>query len=513
MRKVRSARNKIMLHPMMAFLLLTLIVIVLSGILNLFGASESYNTVNSVTNAYQSNLVTIESLFSLRGLKYIFSNTVSNFASFAPLIMLLIALIGIGILEESGFLSSFFFVITKNVPRYIVTFCLVLLCIIFSISGDISYVVFIPIAASLFKHGRRNPLVGIIASFIAVSVGFGINLTMSGIDSALANNTTLSASIIGAYSMNSNSYLIIMILATIVSSIIITYVTESITVPRLGRFEIDEDEITVDKDKLTKKEARGLLFAGAGFVLYLIILIYNMIPYIPFGGNFLDYSQTRYIDKLFGANSFFNSGFIFVITFMFFLVGFLYGIGAKTIENHRDVCDFLSKSLDGIGKVIILIFFSSVFVSLYKYTNIGSLITAFFSNMIYKSNFTGLPLVALVIFVSIISTIFMPSLTARWEILSGTVVPLLMTSGYTPEYAQLLFSTCGTILYGLTPVMAYFVIYLAYLEKFDKTGAGVMKSIRYLIPYALFLLGMWIIILLIWTIVKLPLGIGTGVLL
>ena len=59
MRKVRSARNKIMLHPMMAFLLLTLIVIVLSGILNLFGASESYNTVNSVTNAYQSNLVTI----------------------------------------------------------------------------------------------------------------------------------------------------------------------------------------------------------------------------------------------------------------------------------------------------------------------------------------------------------------------------------------------------------------------------------------------------------------------
>ena len=131
MRKIRSARNKIMLHPMMAFLLLTLIVIVLSGILNLFGASESYNTVNSVTNAYQSNLVTIESLFSLRGLKYIFSNTVSNFASFAPLIMLLIALIGIGILEESGFLSSFFFVITKNVPRYIVTFCLVLLCIIF----------------------------------------------------------------------------------------------------------------------------------------------------------------------------------------------------------------------------------------------------------------------------------------------------------------------------------------------------------------------------------------------
>lgn len=513
MRKIRSVRNKIMLHPMMVFLLLTVIVVLLSGVLNLFGASQSYNTVNAVTDAYQSNLVTVESLFSLRGLKYVFSNTVSNFASFAPLIMLLISLIGIGILEESGFLGTFFFAITKNVPRYLVTFCLVLLCIILSITGDVSYVVLIPIAALLFKHGRRNPLVGIIATFIAISVGFGINLTMSGIESALAEKTITSASIIGTYSMSSVSYLYMMIIATIASSILITYVTENITVPRLGKFEIDEDEITVDKDRLTKKEARGLLFAGTGFVLYIFILIYNMIPYIPFGGNFLDYSQVRYIDKLFGANSFFNSGFIFVITFMFFLVGFLYGIGARTIENHRDVCDFLSKSLDGIGKIIILIFFASIFVSLYKYTNIGSLITAVFSNIIYKSNFTGLPLVALVIFVSIVTTIFMPSLTARWEILSGTVVPLLMTSGYTPEYAQMLFSTCGTILYGLTPVMAYFVIYLAYLEKYDKTGAGVMKSIKYLIPYAIAILAMWIIIILIWTVVNIPLGIGTGVLL
>ena len=513
MNRIKSFKTKVFLHPMMAIIVLIFLVIILSGILNLFGVSASYNTVNAVTGSYQSNLVTVESLFSLRGLKYIFSNTVANFSSFAPLIMLLISLIGIGILEESGFLSTFFFAVTKRLPKYVVTFILSFLCIVLSITGDVSYVIFIPMAALLFKHGRRNPLAGIIVSFISISVGFGINLFMSGIDSSLAEMTVLAAKMHGNYSMHSLGLLFIMFFASIISSILITYVCEKYTIYQLGKYEPDEEEITFDKDKLTKREVRGLLFAGIGFVIYAIILIYNIIPYVPFGGNFLDYSQSRYIDKLFGANSFFNSGFIFVITFMFFLIGFLYGLGAKTIEDHRDMCDFLSKSLDGIGKIIILIFFASVLVSLYKYTNIGSLITAIFSTVIYKSNFSGIPLVSLVMFVSLVTTIFLPSLTARWEILSGTVVPLLMTSGYTANFAQLLFSSLGTVLYGFTPIMAYYVIYLSYSDKYDRGGTGIIKSIRYLIPYVLVILAMWIVLITLWVLVGIPLGIGTNVLL
>ncbi len=513
MNRIKSFKTKVYLHPMMALIMLIFFVIILSGILNLFGVSASYNTVNSVTGSYQSNLVTVESLFSLRGLKYIFSNTVANFSSFAPLIMLLISLIGIGILEESGFLATFFFAVTKRVPKYVVTFVLSLLCVMFSITGDVSYVLFIPMAALLFKHGRRNPLAGIIVSFISISVGFGINMLMSGIDSSLAEMTVLAAKMHGNYSLSSSGLLFIMFFATIISSILITYICEKYTIYQLGKYEPDEEEITFDKDRLTKREVRGLLFAGAGFVLYMIILIYNIIPYVPFGGNFLDYSQSRYIDKLFGANSFFNSGFIFVITFMFFLIGLLYGLGAKTIEDHRDVCDFLSKSLDGIGKNIILIFFASVLVSLYKYTNIGSLITAFFSSIIYKSNFSGLPLVSLVVFVTLITTLFLPSLTARWEILSGTVVPLLMTSGYTANFAQLIFSSFGTVFYGLTPIMAYYVIYLSFSDKYDKGGTGVLKSLRYLLPYVFIILTMWIILVTLWVLVGIPLGVGTNVLL
>ena len=132
MNRIKSIKTKVFLHPMMAIIVMIFAVIIASGILNFFGASASYNTVNAVTGNNQSNLVTVESLFSLRGLKYIFSNTVSNFSSFAPLIMLLISLIGIGIMDRSGFLDTLFFVFTKKLKKSVVTFFLVLFCLLVS---------------------------------------------------------------------------------------------------------------------------------------------------------------------------------------------------------------------------------------------------------------------------------------------------------------------------------------------------------------------------------------------
>ena len=41
------------------------------------------------------------------------------------------------------------------------------------------------------------------------------------------------------------------------------------------------------KEKLTRREKRGLLLALFGATIYLLIFIYNIIPNVPFGGNFL----------------------------------------------------------------------------------------------------------------------------------------------------------------------------------------------------------------------------------
>ena len=512
MRKIKSYRDKVLLHPMMAFLFMSFVIIVLSGILDLFGASVTYNKINISTGDYESTLVTVESLLNLSGIKYIFSNTVSNFASFTPLSMLLITLLGIGIMDKTGFLDTMFFLLTKKIKKTTVTFFLVLICMLLSISGDLSFIVMIPLAALLFKYGKRNPIVGIITAFASLGFGTSINLFLNSIESGLITySEAVARTVTPGYAIDTYAYLFIMFVLLVVGSFTVTYITEKIIAPKLGKYEAaEESEVVELKEKLTRRELRGLIFALIGFFLYLIVFVYNIIPNVPFGGSLLDYSQDRYIDMLFGYDSFFNSGFVFVITFAFVLMGLLYGLGTKKINNHRDICDNLSHSLDGIGKVIVLIFFASMFISLLKYTNIGTLVTALSANIIQNSGWGGIPLILLVYVLSFVSALLTPNYITRWAIMSDSVVTVMWSQGFSPEFAQLVFSAGSSLGYAITPAMAYFVIYLAYIEKYDGDGCGMNKSISYLIPYCLAFAGLWIVILILWYLVGLPLGIGTS---
>ncbi len=511
MKRVKKIKNTILMHPIMSFLILIGGVIILSGILDVLDVSVNYSKINAKTGNVETTLVTVESLFNLSGIKYIFSNTVSNFVSFAPLSMLLILLMGISIMDESGFLDTLFFCVTRKLPKYLVTYIFTIICVFASIMGDISFVVLIPFAALLFKYGKRNPLIGIIHAFAACGLGIGMHVFISSTDSTMMSITSQSANLITSqHVISSLSSVWIMIPAVIIGSAIITYVTERVTAPSLAKYETEDDEIIEDKDYLTRKEKRGLLFAGIGALVYLVIFIYNIIPGIPFGGNLLDYSQVRYIDKLFGVQSFFNSGFVFIVTMLFFICGLLYAIGAKKVSNHREFCNYLSHSLDDIGKIIVLIFFASTFISLLKYTNIGEVFTAFLSNLVGAAHFSGIPIMLFVLIISVLSTILLPSLTSRWQILSGSVVPSMMTAGFTPEAAQLVFTVGSSIAYVLSPVMAYHIIYLSYSEKYNKDGTSIRKSISYILPYSLSILGMWVVLLILFYVLKIKIGLHTG---
>ena len=130
-------------------------------------------------------------------------------------------------------------------------------------------------------------------------------------------------------------------------------------------------------------------------------------------------------------------------------------------------------------------------------------------NLIDKLNINGIALILLLFFISIITTIIMPSTVNRWAILSGSTVPAFMNAGISPEFTQLIFTAGSSILYGLTPAMAYFVIYISFMEKYDSNGMGIIKATRYLLPYSLLMLAMWIILILFWYFVGVPLGIGS----
>ena len=78
-------KNKIKLSPIMTFILLIFSTIVISGFLHFINIQAEYTTVNPVTNELVNNVVEVNNLFSLSGIKHIVTTAVKSFVNFEPL--------------------------------------------------------------------------------------------------------------------------------------------------------------------------------------------------------------------------------------------------------------------------------------------------------------------------------------------------------------------------------------------------------------------------------------------
>ena len=508
MKKLRT-KDKIGLHPVMMLLVLSFATIVISGILRLFNVQATFNKISSVTGDFQVTTEAVNSLFSLSGLKYIFTSTVSNFANYAVLTNLIIILLGIGIMVKSGFLKTIITLMTKKAKKTSVTFVLVLISILASLIGDLSYIILVPLGALLFLYGKRNPMIGIITTFASLTCGSALSLFLTSYDSSLINITLNNVNIINSgYNISSWAFILANVILIIALSFVITNVTENYLVKKLPKYEFSEEEVE-EELVLTRKQMRGSLFAG---LLYLLIFIYNIIPGLPFSGNLLDYSQSLYIDKLFSYNSFFSNGFVFVVAVFFVILGLSYGIGAKTIKNNKEFVDALGHSLNGIGKILVMIFAASAFINIFKQSNIGNVVAGALTNLMQNSNFGGLPLVLLLFIFAGVIALFQPTVLFSYNIVSGVIIKL-MNAGISPEFTQLVFRLGSSVTLGLTPVFVYFVVYLAYLENYNQSNKPITikEAIKYQLPYAAVTCVLYLLFIIIWYLVKFPIGVGAGV--
>lgn len=501
-------KERITLNPVMTFLILILITIILSGFLNLIGFEATYNKIDVATGEYTVTSESVESLLSLSGIKYIFTSTVSNFTAFTPLSMLIIVLIGIGIMEKSGFIKTTFTILTKYCKKYTITFWLVLISILLSIAGDIGYVVMIPLAALMFNYGRRNPLLGIVAVYAGLTCGSGVSLLLTSIDSEMMRYTLANATNIdSSYTLGTTIFIFIMAVAVVLIAAIITIITEKISVNSVEKYEYKEEKKEV---RIGKREYRGLIFSIAAGALYVLIFIYNIIPGLPFSGNLLDYTQEFYIDKLFSYNSFFSNGFVFIVTIFFVILGLFYGIGAKTIKNNNDFCEDLTHSLDGTGRTLILILLGSILINIFKKSNIGTVITISLSNIIGSFSLSGIALIIVLFLITEISSLFLTGSVSKWAIISTTAVPAFMNNSLSPEFAQVImrFGECATI--GLTPLLAYFTIYIAYLEKYNQNDnpISLFRTLKYQVIYGLIVGAALLLLTIGWYLIGIPIGIN-----
>ena len=383
-------RKRFALEPVTVFILLTALTIIISGIGHLLNWQATYTSINIATGATETVLVTVENLFSVSGLRYIISNAVPNFSSFAPLATLIIAFMGIGVIEKSGLFHTLFGNI-KEAPVKLITFIIILLSILSSLFGEIGFVLLMPLSALIFMLIGRNPVAGVIASFAGITGGAGANLFVSSLDMNLAVFTDLAAKLIDpAYTVNANSNWFFIITATLLLSIVGTFITEKWIVPRLGEYKV-YDIIEDLNEKREINEKRGLFFAGISTLIFLGFILYLIIPLgFPGSGILLNPGETNYLDQLLGFNSYFNQGIPFIFALLLLIPGLFYGIGSGTIRNDKDFSGAINSAMKDISKILILMFFVAQFIAVFKETNIGTLINVALVNLIEATQFQGL---------------------------------------------------------------------------------------------------------------------------
>ena len=169
------------IHPAIVLFILTIAIMIFSSVGSILNLEANYYNVNTATGGLESQVVTINNLFNRTGLQYLLSNMLSNFTSFAPLGVLIVGLMGVGVAYKSGFLNSFFKMITKDKSRKLFTFIVVFLGVISSMFFEVGYVVLIPVAAILFMNLGRHPSAGVCAAFAGVSFGYGANIIVKGL--------------------------------------------------------------------------------------------------------------------------------------------------------------------------------------------------------------------------------------------------------------------------------------------------------------------------------------------
>lgn len=488
-------------HPATIFLILCVVIVVLSAIFAATGLSVTYEGINRANgNAVEEMTVTVQSLLSKEGVQYLFKSAVTNFTGFAPLGTVLVALLGVGLAEGTGLISALLKKLVMSTPKRLITVVVVLAGVLSSIASDAGYVVLIPLGAIIFLSVGRHPLAGLAAAFAGVSGGFSANIMVGPTDSLLGGLTTEGAKLVDPnYVVGIQANWWFLIASTVLITIIGTIVTEKIIEPRLGRYKGDA-KVEDDAMSVSKEEQRGLRFAGIATLLTVAGLATLIVP------------QNGFLRGAEGGilSSPFMDSMVVIIALVFAIAGIAYGFGAKVVKNDKDVMNLMGKSMASMGSYIVLVFFAAQFVAYFNYSNLGTIIAVKGSEMLTALGLTGIPLIILFIIVVAFINIFMGSASAKWAILAPVFVPMLMKVGFTPEFTQMAYRIGDSTTNLISPLMSYFALIVTFAHKYDKES-GIGTLISTMVPYSIFLLIGWTLLLIVWFVLNLPLGPGIGI--
>ncbi len=483
--------------PATIFLVLTALVMVISAICAAAGVSVTYETIDTASGSIVQNTVAAVNLLSPDSIRHLITTMVSNFTGFFALGTVFTIILGVSVADGSGMLSALLRRAATAAPKHLVTAMVVFLGIMSNIASSTGYVVLVPLGAILFMAFGRHPIAGLAAAFAGVSGGWSANLLIGTNDPMFAGMSTQAANMLDPnYSVSPVCNWFFMFASTFVITAIGTLVTDKLVEPRLGKYE---GAIDTNTGELSAEEKRGLKFAGIAALVYLALIAIAVLP--PHA--LLRNPATGEI-----LSSPFMSGIIFIMMLLFLIPGIAYGVGAGSIKNDKDVVELMSKGISGISGFLVLIFFAAQFTNFFTYSNLGTILSVAGANFLQSIGFVGMPLVICFIIITAVLNMFVAVDSAKWAIMAPIFVPMFMRLGMSPELTQVAYRIGDSCTNIIAPTMPFFVLTVAFFQKYDKK-AGIGTVVSTMLPYSIcFLLG-WIVLFILWYVLKLPLGPGS----
>lgn len=488
-------------HPITMFGLLAVGIVLISGLCAALGVSATGEMIDSKTMELAEQTVSVVSLMNREGLVYMLTNVVNNFTSFAPLGVVLVTMLGVGCAEGSGYLSAMMKKAVSVTPAVIVTPMLVFLGVMSNVASDIGYVVLIPIGAVVFMAYGRHPMAGLAAAFAGVSGGFSANLLVGTLDPMLSGISTEAARMIRPdYVVTATANWYFMLISTFVIVAVGTFVTDKIVEPRLSAHRHSGEDVAA-ATALGDHERKALRMANLSLLVLVLFIAAVAFPQ----NSFLRNPENG---SLMSASPFMD-GLIVIIALLFFVPSIVYGRVAGTYKNEKDICAQLGDNMSAMGGYIALSFAAAQFISYFNYTKIGTVLALKGAEVLGSAGVGGPVLMILfVLFVAVIN-LLMGSASAKWTILAPVFVPMFMLLGYSPELTQVAYRIGDSCTNLITPLMSYFAMVVVFARKYDK-DSGIGTLISTMLPYSLFFMIGWAVLLVIWMVFGLPLGPGAG---
>ena len=487
---VEKAGNKLP-DPAMLFLYALLIVWVGSWI----GSQFSFDLVNPRTG----EAVVINNLLAGAGLADFLASMVTTFTGFAPLGIVLVAMLGVGVAEQSGFINTGLKKLLKVTPARFLTPMLILVAIVSHTAADAGYVLVIPIGGIIFHAAGRHPLAGIAAAFAGVSGGFAANFLPSGGDALLQGFTQSAAQLFDPdYMVNTLCNIIFTGASSLLIICVGWFVTEKIVEPRLKQVPLNEDLESADEmGRYSAQESRAFNWAGFAMLAAVVLLGLALAP----GDSPMrapDGSLTTFAAPV-------MKSIVPLIFLLFILPGIVYGFVAGSFKSGKDVIDAMSATMNKMGSYMVMAFFCALFIKAFGDSNLGTLLALSGAEVLHALALPGEVTIVGIILLTATVNLVVGSASAKWALISPILVPMLMAVGISPELTQAAYRVGDSASNIITPLMVFFPLVVVYCQQYVKsTGIGTLVSM--MLPYSLAFLVSWTGFLLLYWALGFPLG-------